>query len=233
MSDYSWDFAGMRATATPEGALWFPAPSVLCVSDLHLGKAERIARREGRLTPPYEARETLARLDALIGRRQPEIVICLGDSFDDAVAADRLGAEERGALAVMMAGRRWIWIAGNHDPAPVGLGGESTAVFTVGAATFRHEASADAVGEVSGHFHPKARLRGRGRPAFLADGRRIVMPAFGAYAGGLDVADPVFDRIMASDALVLMTGRKIIPAPRAGLMKERKRAPMAPFMRNA
>ena len=218
MTDYSWVFCGVDLTALPQGALYAPRERLLCVSDLHLGKAERIARREGRLTPPYEARETLARLDALVAGLKPATVVCLGDSFDDDFAAMTLGEEERGALAVMMAGRRWIWIAGNHDPAPVGLGGECLSSLALCGLTFRHEAAAGAVGEVSGHYHPKARLRGRGRPSFLVDEARIVMPAFGAYTGGLDVADEAFDRLMGDDALVLMTGRKIIPAPRSGLL---------------
>lgn len=217
MTSLKRQFCGAAVEALPEGALWIEAARALAVSDLHLGRAERIARREGRLTPPYEARETLARLDALVARLKPRTVICLGDSFDDDRAVAALGSVEREMLAVMAAGRRWLWIAGNHDPAPVGLGGESRAEAEVAGLVFRHEAVAGAVAEVSGHYHPKVRLRGPGRPAFLTDAAKIIMPAFGAYTGGLDAADPAFDAILGLDALALITGRKIVACPRAAL----------------
>ena len=223
MPNHEWTFCGVALVALPQGALWLPEALALIVSDLHLGKAERIARREGRLTPPYEARETLARLSEMIARQRPEIVICLGDSFDDGRAAENLDDAARAELATMMAGRRWIWIAGNHDPAPVGFGGEHREELRLNGVVFRHIARPGETSEVSGHYHPKARLRGPSRPAFLTDRDRIIMPAFGAYTGGLSVADAVFDDLMASDALVLMTGRKIIPFPRAELERVSRR----------
>lgn len=210
---------GISVEALPSGGLHLPDMRVLVVSDLHLGRAERIARREGRLVPPYETRETLTRLDALVAALRPQTVICLGDSFDDDRAAMSIGEPERDLMRVMSAGRRWIWIAGNHDPAPVGFGGESCAELSLGGLTFRHEARRDARAEVSGHYHPKVRLRGPGRPAFLVDRRRIIMPAFGAYTGGLDIVDPTFDRIMGPETVALITGRKIIPAPRAPMLR--------------
>ncbi|MEM8752708.1 MAG: metallophosphoesterase, partial [Pseudomonadota bacterium] len=127
MDPHRLPFAEIEAHALPAGALWLPGARALVVSDLHLGKAERIARREGRLTPPYEAMETLGRLAALIEASRPATVVCLGDSFDDDRAAASLDDRAREALATLMAGRRWIWIAGNHDPAPPGVGGEALA----------------------------------------------------------------------------------------------------------
>ncbi|MEL7462972.1 MAG: ligase-associated DNA damage response endonuclease PdeM [Pseudomonadota bacterium] len=224
MNAYPLTLCDIAVEALPSGGLHLPEKRALVVSDLHLGRAERVARREGRLIPPYETRETLDRLDALIAALRPKTVICLGDSFDDDRAAASIPEAERSMLSVMAAGRRWIWIAGNHDPAPVGFGGESCGEFALGGLTFRHEAQVDAAAEVSGHYHPKIRLRGPGRPAFLVDDRRIVMPAFGAYTGGLDVADPAFDRIMGPEAIALITGRKIIAAPRAPMVAGLKRS---------
>jgi metallophosphoesterase superfamily enzyme len=112
-----------------------------------------------------------------------------------------------------MAGRRWIWIAGNHDPAPTELGGAHLAEHVISALTFRHIAESGAVGEVSGHYHPKVRMRGR-RPCFLVDDNRAILPAFGVYTGGLLVSDPGFDDLFDAKALALMTGRKVQPAPR-------------------
>ncbi|MEL6791924.1 MAG: ligase-associated DNA damage response endonuclease PdeM [Pseudomonadota bacterium] len=224
MSEYRFTFCGVDLEASPSGALYAPGAKALVVSDLHLGRAERIARREGRLVPPYETRETLMRLDALIAALKPEIVICLGDSFDDNRAAEAIGEAERDMLRVMQAGRRWIWIAGNHDPAPVGFSGDGCDEIALAGLTFRHEAARGARAEVSGHFHPKVRLRGPGRPAFLVDERRIIMPAFGAYTGGLDVTDAAFDEVIGPEAVALITGRKIIAAPRAPMLPGYRRS---------
>ena len=218
MSGYEFTLSGEKLVATPEGALWLPDHALIVVSDLHLGKANRIARREGRLTPPYEVMETLTRLADVLEAYRPRTVICLGDSFDDDLAVAEISEEERAAIASLMAGRRWIWIAGNHDPAPTELGGAHLAEHAVGALTFRHIAKQGAVGEVSGHYHPKARLRGR-RPCFLADDSRVILPAFGVYTGGLTIADPLFDDLFAANALALMTGRTVQPAPRSALSR--------------
>ncbi|MEM7544749.1 MAG: ligase-associated DNA damage response endonuclease PdeM [Pseudomonadota bacterium] len=230
MSDHDFRFGDAACRALAVGALWLPDHRLLVVSDLHLGKADRIARREGRLTPPYEVTETLTRLADLVALHAPAVVICLGDSFDGPDGAARLTPAARHDLAALMAGRRWIWIAGNHDPAPMGLGGEYRASVTFGDTTFRHVAET-AAKDISGHYHPKAWVRGRGRPAFVVDSHRVILPAFGTYTGGLDVCDPVFDPLFGPNALVLMTGRRIIAAPRAGLLasaERRKRAPMRP-----
>lgn len=224
MQDYELTFMGERVVALATGALWVPVSRTLVVADLHLGKAERIARREGRLTPPYEARETLARLSEIVDRMDPAEVICLGDSFDDNAAAAALPDEIAMGLSRLMAGRSWIWILGNHDPAPTGLGGAHVASCRRGALVFRHIAEAVEIdeAEVSGHYHPKVWLRGRGRPAFLVDRHRMILPAFGAYTGGMDATDAVFDALFEPDALALLTGPRIIPAPRAKLPVRRR-----------
>lgn len=218
MAAHDFQFGGFVLEAHPGGVLWLPTEHVLVVSDLHLGKAGRIARREGRLTPPYEIAETLTRLADFVWRFDPRTVICLGDSFDDMAASAEMPADAVRDLTAMMAGRRWIWIAGNHDPVPIGLGGECQASLKIGPITFRHIANPAEASEISGHYHPKVWMRGRGRPAFLVDSQRIIMPAFGAYTGGLDICDPAFDNVMSGDAIALMTGRKIIAIPRAGVV---------------
>ncbi len=214
MSGYEFTLSDEKLVATPSGALWLPDHATIVVSDLHLGKANRIARREGRLTPPYETLETLTRLSDVLETHRPRTVICLGDSFDDDLAVKQISEDERAAITALMAGRRWIWIAGNHDPAPTELGGAHLAEHAIGSLTFRHIAETGATGEVSGHYHPKVRMRGR-RPCFLADGNRVILPAFGVYTGGLLVSDPVFDGLFGANALALMTGKTVQPAPRA------------------
>jgi DNA ligase-associated metallophosphoesterase len=201
--------------ALPSGALHIPGEAALCVSDLHLGKSDRIARRGGGLLPPYEARETLARLEADIFATNARQVICLGDSFDDLAAQDSLGEAERLWLARLQAGRRWIWIEGNHDPGPVELGGSHLAEMRLGALVYRHIAQKGAEGEVSGHYHPKHRVSGAGpaRAAFIYDQRRLILPAYGTYTGGLSTTDPAISALFKRPAIAVLTGSRAIPTP--------------------
>ena len=183
------------------------------------------------MLPPYETRETLARLLELVDRHLPNVVVCLGDSFDDAEAARELASDNRRALKDMAAGRRLIWVAGNHDPSPAGEeSGQGlrnahpwesrVATFREGAFLFRHIAEHAAPGEISGHYHPKMRISARGRsitrPCFLIDARRIVLPAFGLYTGGLDCREPPLSELMSEDATAVLTGDRSLPVPVAG-----------------
>ncbi|MDF2231372.1 ligase-associated DNA damage response endonuclease PdeM [Albimonas sp. CAU 1670] len=205
--------AGETLEARPSGALWWPARRLLTVSDLHLGKSERIARRGGALLPPYETQDTLDRLAEEIAALAPATMVCLGDSFDD-LASAALPEAEATRLAAMMAGRRWIWIEGNHDPGPVPLGGEHLAELREGPLVFRHEAHLDVAepGEISGHYHPKARLRGGARRCFVLSPPRLILPAFGRYTGGLDVGSEALRRV-APRGLALLAGARVVAAP--------------------
>lgn len=212
MNAYDFTLHDTRLRALPSGALYLPDHGTLCVSDLHLGKSDRVARRSGVMLPPYEVQETLQKLESDIAATTPACVICLGDSFDDLAAAESLGEEMTLWLARLQAGKRWIWIEGNHDPGPVDLGGTHLSEVRVGTVTFRHIATA-ARAEVSGHYHPKHRVTGRSRPAFLYDHDRLIMPAYGAYTGGLASDAGVLRRLLNPPAMAIMTGRKAIPVP--------------------
>ena len=216
MNFHPFTLADQALLALASGALYWPAQDLLCVSDLHLGKSERLARRGGVLLPPYETRETLTRLDAALGATGAWQVICLGDSFDDGAAEGGLAEDDRLQLSALMAGRSWTWIAGNHDPAPLALGGTHRAEVRAGTLTFRHTAVPGETGEVSGHFHPKATVAGRSRPCFLIDAARVILPAFGCYTGGLRTADPVLAALLGPQALAVLTGPRTlaIPMPR-------------------
>jgi hypothetical protein len=206
--------------ALPSGALWWPARRLLCAGDLHLGKAGRLARRGGTLLPPYETEETLRRLAADIAAADPATVVCLGDSFDDGAAAGELSGPAQAALADMAAGRDWVWIAGNHDPVPAGPGGRHLPAFAAEGIVFRHIAEPGHAGpEVSAHFHPRVRLAGRSRPAFVTDGRRLILPAYGAYTGGLDACDPALLALLAPGARALLTGAPAAEVPLAALAR--------------
>ncbi len=190
--------AGAAVSLEPEGGAFLPDERVLIVSDLHLEKGSSYAAR-GVLLPPYDTRATLGRLAALIDRLAPRVVISLGDSFHDDACEARMGACDLGELKRLVAlPEDWIWIEGNHDPRPPAhIGGQTLGACVVGSLTFRHEPQPrPALGEVAGHLHPCVRVSGRGRSvrrrAFLSDGARLVMPAFGAYTGGLNICDPAF-----------------------------------------
>ena len=220
MNTHVHSLADTALTACPSGALWIEDARLLAVSDLHLGKAERLARMGGALLPPYETMETLDRLEAEIARTRPRVLVLLGDSFDDSTAAASLSDDVADRLNRLAAGRQVIWIAGNHDPGPSDLPGTHLSAYRAGQLTFRHIALRDAApGEISGHYHPKARFRIRGqfisRPCFLADDRRMILPAFGTYTGGLEMKHPDLARLLGPDAVVLMTGRQITALPYA------------------
>lgn len=190
--------AGVTLIADLSGAFFWESERLLIVSDLHLEKGSSYARR-GVLLPPYDTVATLARLAAVIARHDPRSVIALGDSFHDRKAHERLAPADRQAVAALQARRDWIWIAGNHDPAlPRDIGGVVASEVAVGGIVFRHEPTG-APGEIAGHLHPKARVTTRGRTmerrCFASDGMRAVMPAFGAYAGGLSIRDAAFQKI--------------------------------------
>ncbi len=227
MNHHCFTLAGTDLTARTSGALWWPERRVLVVSDLHLGKSERIARLGGAMLPPYETRDTLERLDNEIAKTDPRIVICLGDSFDDSAAVTGLQADIKIWLLRLMAGRRWVWIEGNHDPCPVdlgpvNLGGTHLADLTLPPLTFRHIAQPGASGEVSGHYHPKAAIKTRGRsisrPCFLYDSDRLILPAFGTYTGGLRSNSRVLAALMRPEARAILTGAVacVVPMPGQG-----------------
>jgi DNA ligase-associated metallophosphoesterase len=192
------DVLGVSFIADLSGALFWEEQGLLVFSDLHLEKGSSFARR-GVLLPPYDTAATLELLGVLIGRRNPRMVIALGDSFHDSDAHNRLSRADSEAIVAMQARRDWIWISGNHDPAlPSDIGGIVAEEVAVGPIVFRHEPTG-APGEIAGHLHPKARVATRGRSmerrCFACDGERAVMPAFGAYTGGLSIRDAAFAKI--------------------------------------
>jgi DNA ligase-associated metallophosphoesterase len=194
--------AEVELVADPNGALLWPEQGLLAVADLHLEKGSSFAQR-GVLLPPYDTAATLQRLAGLLARYAPRAVIALGDSFHDGRGPGRLADTDRATLARLQRGRDWIWIAGNHDPdPPVGVGGRFVPELKIGNITFRHEPTGTTDGEIAGHLHPVARVSRLGRAVsrrcFAGDGERMVMPAFGAYAGGLNVRDRAFARVFAT-----------------------------------
>jgi DNA ligase-associated metallophosphoesterase len=217
MASHGMPSASDPLVARASGALWMPDSHTLLVSDLHLGKAERNARRGGGLWPPYENDATLSRLEGEVKALKPNKIIALGDSFDDSRCVEALAESDRNRIIALAQNRDLIWITGNHDPAPNGLPGVGIAELMLGNITLRHIAEPQETLEISGHYHPKATLHARGRrisrKCFMHDAARLILPAFGAYTGGLDVLNPAFEPLFGPDAHVILTGEKALRTP--------------------
>jgi uncharacterized protein len=206
---------GAGLVLDPSGALWWPEQRMLVAADLHLEKGSALAAR-GRLLPPYDTRVTIDRLAVVTRRYRPERVVALGDSFHDRAATERMDDADVERLARLIKEHDWIWIAGNHDPEPpAAVGGKVERELVVGPLAFRHEpAEGYAQGEVCGHLHPKGAVRVRGRRisgrCFVTDCGRLVIPAFGAYTGGLDALDPAVAALFRGRLRVYLIGRNAI-----------------------
>jgi DNA ligase-associated metallophosphoesterase len=204
-----FSFGGHQLYALAQGALFWPARRAMLVADLHLEKASWFARG-GQMLPPYDSIATLADLTALVAATGAAEIWCLGDSFHDSAGCDRLPARARAMLTALTAGARWTWITGNHDPDIVDrCGGEVVEDAVVDGLVLRHEAApAEARFELSGHFHPKLRIRVRGkqvaRRCFVATATKLVLPAFGSLTGGLDVDHPEIVRAVGIGAEALV-----------------------------
>ncbi len=202
---------GVEAWPHASGALYMPSERTLLLSDLHLEKASSYARR-GVFLPPYDTRTTLAAVALAIAAFNPRRIIAMGDSFHDRHGAGRLDEADAGALAALQAGRDWLWLTGNHDPeAAPGLGGDVADQAKVAGLTLRHEPSpVCSAPEIAGHLHPVARIRLRGktlrRRCFIADGTRLILPAMGSLAGGLNVRDMAIAGLFAGTREVWMMG---------------------------
>ncbi len=202
---------GVEAWPHASGALYLPSERTLLLSDLHLEKASSYARR-GIFLPPYDTRTTLGVVALAIAAFNPRRIIAMGDSFHDRHGAGRLDEADAHALAALQAGRDWLWLTGNHDPdAAPGLGGDVADQAVVAGLTLRHEPSpVSAAPEIAGHLHPVARIRLRGktlrRRCFIADGTRLILPAMGSLAGGLNVRDLAIAGLFAGTREVWMLG---------------------------
>ncbi len=190
-------FAGEAVVLDASGALYLPDHAVLIVSDLHLEKGSFFAAR-GRPVPRHDTRDTLARLARIIGYYRPSCLVCLGDSFHDIRADQRMAAADLLTLKGLLAKcRDWVWITGNHDPqiAPT-FGGRCAVRERAGSIDLIHRPEDGAPPLIAGHYHPKCRVRAAGRsmtgPCFLMGEQILLMPAFGAYAGGLNIrSEPI------------------------------------------
>ena len=204
-----FSFCGAELAAVGSGALYWPARAALLVADLHLEKASWYAAG-GQMLPPYDSIATLNELTGLQEATGAAEIWCLGDSFHDKAGCARLGEDARAALTALTHKVRWTWITGNHDAGLIDhCGGAIVEEACVDGLVLRHEADPrDGRPELSGHFHPKLRLRFRGRNVarrcFVASGSKLILPAFGALTGGMDAHDPAIVRIVGRPAQALV-----------------------------
>jgi len=202
-------FADNEFQASPDGALFWPARRALLVADLHLEKASWFARL-GQMLPPYDSLATLQAIEADIERTQPNLLFCLGDSFHDRFGCDRLPGAARELLQGLTSRIDWVWIVGNHDSGFVDhCGGRIEEECEIAGLILRHEAIADEPQpEISGHFHPKMRLRLKGRSVsrrcFVASNTKLILPAYGSLTGGLDAGHPEIIRKVGPRASALV-----------------------------
>ncbi len=214
-----FSFCGHDLAALPQGALFWPSRRALLVADLHLEKASWFARL-GQMLPPYDSLATLADLTALAVSTGAEEIWCLGDSFHDTGGVERLPDAARAMLAALTGRLSWTWITGNHDPGiGEGIGGRVLPEVEIDGVLLRHEAEAgEPRPELSGHFHPKLRVRVRGRSisrrCFVQTATKLVLPAFGALTGGLDASDPAILKAVGRPATALVpTSERLLRFP--------------------
>ena len=194
------DFAGEELVLTSNQALYWPRERALLVADLHLEKGSWYAQR-GQMLPPYDSRETLERVADAVKASGARRVITLGDNFHDDAGASRLDPYASGMLEALTRALDWVWITGNHDEQMArSFGAQLAEELEIGGIVLRHEAKpGETRAELSGHYHPKMRLRVRerhiARPCGVVSrsdsgGDRMILPAFGAYTGGMDAGAP-------------------------------------------
>ncbi|MBI2717154.1 MAG: ligase-associated DNA damage response endonuclease PdeM [Rhizobiales bacterium] len=215
---------GLEFLPDLSGALYAPDFKALLVADLHLEKGSSLARRGVHL-PPYDTRESLRQLRAVIAAVKPERLIFLGDSFHDGEARQRIDAGDLSELRALTGDFPTIWIAGNHDPEPPeDIGGGIMGEVALGPVTLRHEPRAlgDGELEIAGHLHPAASVAQRGHRircrCFVADTRRLIMPAFGSYTGALGISSAAFAGLFG-DYHVWMLGARAIHRFPAGKVR--------------
>ncbi|XDZ64861.1 ligase-associated DNA damage response endonuclease PdeM [Alphaproteobacteria bacterium LSUCC0684] len=206
-SVYRFSLGGDEVAAHADGTALFDRGRLMVVSDLHLEKGRALSSTSP--MPLYDTDATLDALEKAVLRDQPERLLFLGDSFHRADLARSLAPSYQDRIHALARGRDVIWITGNHDPdLPAFLPGAAAEEILIGSIWFRHIALEEFEGgEVSGHYHPKARIKTRARgvsgKCFIHDGRRLIMPAFGAYTGGLSVGDPAMKNLFGSHAEIL------------------------------
>ena len=190
-------------------ALYWPDGKLLCIADAHFGKAAAY-RALGQPVPGGTTAANLARIDAMLSAHDVADLVFLGDflharksltpSVIDAVAAWR---NQHPALNCTL-------VRGNHDrragdPPPVMGIDVVDEPYIKGPFALSHALAAHPKHHViAGHIHPVFDLRGAARqrlrlPCFISNTAVTVMPSFGDFTGGYEVAPARGDSIFVTD----------------------------------
>lgn len=186
-------------------AIYYPAERALLIADAHFGKAAAY-RRLGQPVPHGTTDDNVQRLDALLAAYDCERLIFLGD-FLHAPESHSLGTlaviadwrERHHGLSITL-------IRGNHDkragdPPPYLRIDVVPEPLLLGPFSLQHEPDPHPTHHVlAGHVHPAYRLFGKGRqrlrlPCFYVLPHISVLPAFGAFTGGMNIVKAENSRV--------------------------------------
>ena len=214
MSNRTIDFAGRKMILHPSGSIFWPDQATLIVGDLHFEKASWY-HSSGQFLPPFDSSETLKKLETVMSEFLPKRLILLGDVFHDNYAWHRMVQTDKERLTKLLKRTETIYVNGNHDPKATLPSQFSGLIYTVAGVTFRHVMDANEKGpEISAHFHPVAIVKYRGarirRACFVCKKNRILLPAFGALTGGLNVNDPALNTFRDIGTQLYLLGNKAI-----------------------
>ncbi|MEM9989346.1 MAG: ligase-associated DNA damage response endonuclease PdeM [Pseudomonadota bacterium] len=216
---------GIPVTLDASGVMYVPGASLLVVSDLHFEKGSHYGRG-GQFIPPYDTRATLKALEATVQKYQPKSILSLGDAFHDTEAEARMNKEDKDRLRVLCDAATWIWVLGNHDPLPPKeFCGTVHHAVEIGGLTFTHEPGELPGWQVAGHLHPCALVAKGGRrvrrSCFVGDGERLIMPAFGAFTGGLNILHEAFTPHLQHPLEIYLKGKtRLYKVPPTSLQTE-------------
>jgi DNA ligase-associated metallophosphoesterase len=204
-NSYAIQFAQNEFILDAAGALYWPAQGILVVSDLHLEKGSYFASL-GQPLPVYDTLDTLDRIEKVITTYQPRQVIALGDNMHDAKALQRMLPTDLQRLKELTGSvSHWSWIVGNHDKDDYSISVLRNMDFykdlTVENVVFSHDFLENVEYQIIGHYHPKITVKTKIQSihgkCFVATDKKILMPAFGSYTGGLDVGHDIFKPLVA------------------------------------
>lgn len=233
-------FAGHKFEIVAPAALFWPAENALLIADLHLEKASFYAR-QGQMLPPYDSRATLKEIATLLSQTAAERIFCLGDNYHDQQGEKRLENEAAQTLQELTNQVDWVWITGNHDPDVSGLWGGRVVTEHIGhGLALRHQATTKPdFPELSGHYHPKIRVKVRGRHVsrrcFVAGKNNLILPAFGALTGGMAANDPAIEKVIGgpADAVVGLASKALrFPLGFAETIETQSLQPELPIFRD-
>ncbi|MGV8918689.1 MAG: ligase-associated DNA damage response endonuclease PdeM [Pseudomonas sp.] len=204
-SYYPLTLAGAELWLLADKAIYYPAYRTLLIADAHFGKAAAY-RKLGQPVPHGTTQNNLQRLDALLAKHACERLIFLGDF---------LHAPGSRNAATFAAVQEWrcrhpslniTLIRGNHDrragDPPLEWDFEVVSEpLLLGPFALQHEPAPHPTHHVlAGHVHPMYRLQGNGRQSlrlacFYVRTATTLLPAFGAFTGGLNIASDSDGRV--------------------------------------